>query len=330
MKIILPVAGKGTRLRPHTFSKPKSLLKVAGKTVLSHIIESLMVIDNAEFIFIVDSNGDVIKNYIESKYSISASYVVQKEQLGPAHAVWLAKDLIKDGDDILIVFNDTIAVYDYSKVVSLVSDSDGVIFAQKTDTPERFGIVKVDGGYISEIVEKPKDFIGDLAVVGIYYFKDGLKFMKSCDKMVEGENIEKGEYYMNYPIHDLIDSGLRFKAGEIDEWLDCGKPETLLSSNKLLLSKNNVNLGLVDNSVIIPPVFIPKNCSVKNSIIGPFVSLGDGCVVEHSIITDSIMDDYSKIKNEKLDNSIVGKNVCVLGSSKKINVGDNSIIDFSD
>ena len=144
MKIILPVAGKGTRLRPHTFTKPKSLLKVAGKSVLSHIIEDLMKIKDSEFIFIVDDNGDVIKDYVERRYKLNAEYVVQSKQLGPAHAVWLAKEFVKDGDDILVVFNDTICITDYSNISDYCSGGDGMIYVSKTEDPQRFGIVDMD------------------------------------------------------------------------------------------------------------------------------------------------------------------------------------------
>ena len=331
MKIILPVAGKGTRLRPHTFSKPKSLMSVAGKTVLSHIIESLLKINGAEFIFIVDDKGDVIKDFVNKKYDIDAEYVVQSEQLGPSHAVWLAKDFVKDGDDVLVVFNDTIAVTDYSKITEQCEDWDGMIYVCRTSDPQRFGIVDRDEDKsIKRIVEKPKEYIGDLAVVGAYYFKDGPAFMEACDEMIKKEQIERGEYYMNFPIYSLIKNGAKFRAKMVDLWLDCGKPETLLETNKGLLAMNCITKGVqfLNDSLIFPPVYIAESAIVRNSLIGPNVSIGEGVNVSDCKITNSIVDDGAILEGINLGDSIIGQNASALGNARRLNIGDHSVVDF--
>ncbi len=330
MKIILPVAGKGTRLRPHTFTKPKSLLKVAGKSVLSHIIEDLMKIKDSEFIFIVDDNGDVIKDYVERRYKLNAEYVVQSKQLGPAHAVWLAKEFVKDGDDILVVFNDTICITDYSNISDYCSGGDGMIYVSKTEDPQRFGIVDMDDDKsIKRIVEKPKEDIGNLAVVGVYYFKDGRKFMEACDSMIEQEQIEKGEYYMNFPIRTMIGNGAKLRAKTVEKWLDCGKPETLLHTNREILSMNySGEPMLVNDSLIIPPVYISDSAVIKNSHIGPYVSIGKDAQICNCKLENSIIDDGAILDGINLGDSIVGQNAGVMGNARKLNIGDNSIVDL--
>ena len=330
MKIILPVAGKGTRLRPHTFTKPKSLIKVAGKSVLSHIIEDLMKINDAEFIFIVDDNGDIIKDYVEKKYELNAEYVVQSEQLGPAHAVWLAKEFIKDGDDILVVFNDTICITDYLNIPDYCSGWDGMIYVSKTTDPQRFGIVERDDDKsIKQIVEKPKEYIGNLAVVGVYYFKDGKKFMDACDLMIKQELIEKGEYYMNFPIYSMIQDGARLRAKTVEKWLDCGKPETLLHTNREILTMNySGEPKLIGDSLIIHPVYISDSAVIKNSHIGPHVSIGKDVQIQNCKIENSIIDDGAVLDGINLGDSIVGQNAGVMGNARKLNIGDNSIVDL--
>ena len=330
MKIILPVAGKGTRLRPHTYTKPKSLMTVAGKTVLSHILDNLIDIDDAEFIFVVDGNGDVIKDYVKKRYDLDAKFVVQSEQLGPAHAVWLARDLIDEDEDILVVFNDTICLIDHSNITDLYKGWDGIVYVSKTNTPERFGIIDTyEDKSVKGIVEKPKDFIGDLAVVGVYYFKNGKKFMDACDIMIKDGMTEPGEYYMNYPIHKMIDEGLKFRTKTVDKWLDCGKPETLLETNRELLSRNSEgNLIDINGCLIIPPVYISDSAIIKNSLIGPYVTIGKNVQISNCKIENSIIDGGANLEGINLGDSIIGQNAAVMGNARKLNIGDNSIVDL--
>ncbi|MCB9362504.1 NTP transferase domain-containing protein [Candidatus Woesearchaeota archaeon] len=330
MKIILPVAGKGTRLRPHTFSKPKSLVKVAGNTVLYHIVDSLRKVEGAEFVFIVDKDNKVyIEEYIRRKFDMAAQYFIQEERLGPAHAVWLAKPAINEGDDMLIVFNDTIAITDYAKLTGLSEGYDGLLYVHQTETPERFGIVELtDNEVIKQIVEKPKEFIGDLAVVGAYYFKDAMRFMNACDQMIVNNEMEKGEYYMNFAIHKLIAEGAKLKSHPVEKWLDCGKPETLLETNRELLELHHGQAIENDASLIIPPVCIPDSATVKNCLIGPYVSIGENAFIEGCKIENSIIDDNAHIEGINLKESIIGQNAIVKGSARKLNIGDNSEVDF--
>jgi glucose-1-phosphate thymidylyltransferase len=232
MKIILPVAGKGTRLRPHTHTKAKSLVHVAGKTVLEHIVSRLEVLRAAELIFITDENGKQIEDFMAARFpGLNCSYIVQKERLGPAHAVALAAPRIEDGDDVLVVFNDTIFVTDLQRIPQLCDDCDGLIYSKEVEDYQRFGVNVVRGGTIVDMVEKPDTPVSRLAQVGLYYLKDGRRFMAYLEQTIAAGETVKGEYYLPAVFMRMIQDGRRFRAPEIDAWLDCGKPETLLETN---------------------------------------------------------------------------------------------------
>jgi len=326
MKIIIPLAGKGTRLRPHTFSKPKPLIKVAGKAVLGHILDSFKGMDIEELVFITGDMDDQIKNYISSNYKYKASYIRQEELLGDGFAVNLAKDNIAKGD-VLIVFVDTIFKADLSKIKSLKGD--GICWVKKTDTPERFGVVVVKDGFMTKIVEKPKEFVSDLAVIGLYYFKDSKKLFDNLDEVIK-KNLTSagGEYRIADALALMISKGLRFEAFDTDVWADCGNPETLLSTNRYLLENGCSNKPKGKNLVVIPPVCVDIGAEIENSIIGPFVSIGANAKIKNSIIKDSIIDDNSEIVNAALNRSLIGDSAVVKDTFRKFNVGDNSIIDF--
>jgi len=229
MKAILPVAGKGTRLRPHTHTKAKSLVNVAGKTVLEHIIERLKDAVVEEYIFIIDENGQQIKDFMANKFpELNCSYYVQQERLGPAHAVALGAPSVKPGDDLLVVFNDTIFVTDLAAIPTICSNADGLIYSKEVEDYQRFGVNVVEGEFIVDMVEKPDTPISRLAQVGLYYMKDGAGFIAAIEATIAAGETVKGEYYLPAVFMRMIGSGLNFKAPEIDDWLDCGKPETLL------------------------------------------------------------------------------------------------------
>ena len=322
LNIILPTAGRGTRLRPHTHSKPKSLVLVAGKSVLSHVMQNLSLFKEARYTFIVDDQGPVIKDYIDTHFGIEANYVEQKEKLGPGHAVWCAKPFVEEGDDVLVVYNDTLYISDLSDLRSL--ESDGAIFVKKTDDPQRFGITHLDGGYIKEIIEKPKEFVGDLAVVGMYYFKDGKAFMDACDKMISEGRQEKGEFYINEAIHTLIGEGHKLEAREIDVWLDCGQIPSLLETNKYLLSKAPRSEYDFKDTRIVHPVHIGDDCVISGSTIGPNASIASGSRITNSSVNDSIIGFDAIIEGCHLQDSVVGDNCCVEKVDGKMNIGDHS------
>lgn len=329
MKIILPVAGKGTRLRPHTHAKAKSLVHVAGKTVLEHIVRRLEPLHAEEYIFIIDEHGEQVRQFMSQNFpQLNCSYIVQKERLGPAHAVFLAASRIAPGDDLLVVFNDTIFVTDLTKITSLCADADGLIYSKEVDDYQRFGVNVMRDGVIVEMVEKPDTPISKLAQVGLYYLKDAACFMEYLRQCIEAGETVKGEYYLPAVFMRMIRDGLRLGAPEIDAWLDCGKPETLLETNRYLLNGRHHSHGELVNAVLIEPVHIGQGALVKNSVIGPNVSVAEGCVIEGCVIRDAILNTDCQVRHVTLAHSILGDAVSLQGVPRRMNIGDHSVLEM--
>ena len=329
MKVVLPVAGKGTRLRPHTHTKAKSLVHVAGKTVLEHIIERLQAIEIDEYIFITDENGQQVADFMDYKFpQLKCHYMVQRERLGPAHAVALAAPEVKDGDDLLVVFNDTIFVTDLAQIPQLCADADGLIYSKEVEDYQRFGVNVMRDDYIVDMVEKPDTPISRLAQVGLYYLKDGAAFLRYIEETIEAGETVKGEYYLPSVFMRMIADGRKLKAPEIDAWLDCGKPETLLDTNRYLLKGRHHIHGEAIDSVLIEPVHVGRGTVIKNSIIGPNVSIAAGSVIENSVIRDSILNSENKVSNLILSHSLLGDSVTLTGAPRRMNIGDHSLIEM--
>jgi len=329
MKIILPVAGKGTRLRPHTHTKAKSLVHVAGKTVLEHIISRLLPLNAQELIFITDENGSQIHDFMQQKFpALSCSYITQQERKGPAHAVWLAAPRITPNDDLLIVFNDTIFDTDLTRIPQLCSDCDGLIYSKEVEDYQRFGVNVIRDGFIAAMVEKPDTPVSKLAQVGLYYLKDAQRFMAYLAATIEAGDLVKGEYYLPAVFMRMINDGCRLKAPEIDAWLDCGKPETILETNAYLLKGRHHIHGKASNCVFIEPVHLEKGVVVRDSILGPNVSVAKGSVIERSIIRNSIINSDSSVSDMLLTDTILGDSVQLIGSPRKMNIGDHSLIEM--
>ncbi|MEZ4600889.1 MAG: sugar phosphate nucleotidyltransferase [Syntrophotaleaceae bacterium] len=329
MKMILPVAGKGTRLRPHTHTKAKSLVQVAGKTVLEHIVERLLTLSAEELVFITDDNGQQIEQFMQRKFpDLKCSYVVQHERLGPAHAVALAKPRIEEGDDVLVVFNDTIFVTDLRRIPELCREADGLIYSKEVEDYQRFGVNVLKDGFIVDMVEKPDTPVSRLAQVGLYYLKDGRKFMEYLDRTIGAGETVKGEYYLPSVFMRMIRDGMKFRAPEIDDWLDCGKPETLLETNRFLLQNRHYCGGETIDTVIIEPVHLAEGARVRGSILGPNVSIAAGTVIEESIIKDSIINAECQVSCMNLMSSILGDEVRLVGNPRRMNVGDHSLIEM--
>jgi glucose-1-phosphate thymidylyltransferase len=329
MKILLPVAGKGTRLRPHTHTKAKSLVHVAGKTVLEHIISRLQPLGATEYLFITDENGGQVRDFMDATFpDLCCSYIVQKERKGPAHAVFLAEPYIAPGEDLLIVFNDTIFDADLTLVHRLCADCDGLIYSKEVEDYQRFGVNVVRDGIIVDMVEKPDTLVSKLAQVGLYYLKDGVSFMRYLEQTISACEMVKGEYYLPAVFMRMIRDGKRFRAPEIDAWLDCGTPETLLQTNSYLLAGRHHNHGSIDNTVLIEPVHIEKGAVVRGSILGPNVSVAAGSVVESSILRNAIINGDTVVSNMILHDSILGDSVHLVGSTRRMNIGDHSLIEM--
>lgn len=329
MKIILPVAGKGTRLRPHTHTKAKSLVHVAGKTVLEHIVSRLVPLQAEEYIFITDENGAQIREFMKKTFpDLPCQYIVQKERKGPAHAVYLAEPRITGKDDLLIVFNDTIFVADLSRIPGLCADCDGLIYSKEVEDYQRFGVNVLDGEYIVSMVEKPETPVSRLAQVGLYYLKNGTSFMRALAGTIAAGDMVKGEFYLPSVFMRMIGAGGRLRAPEIDAWLDCGKPETLLETNRYLLQGRHHIHGEAINTVLVEPVHVEQGAVIRDSIIGPHVSIAAGSVIEKSIISESIINRNTEVRNMVLHDSILGDAVQMNGSPRRMNIGDHSLIEM--
>ena len=324
-KIIIPVAGIGTRLRPHTHTAPKGLLHVAGKPILGHILDALKQVKIDEAIFIVGFMGEQIVEYVKKNYKFKSKFIQQKELKGLGYAVWLANPEIKDNEPVLIVLGDTIFETDLSPVLNHKFDALGT---KKVEDPRRFGIVEMEKGFAKKLVEKPDKPTSNKAVVGVYYITSTKTFKESLEEMVKKRIMTKNEYQLTDALQLMIDKGVKFKTFEITGWYDCGKPETLLETNRHLLSRIKSARKLKD-SVVIPPVFVSKTATVINSILGPYVSVADKAVIRDSIIKDSIISERAEVNNSRLQSSLIGNNAMVHGVFHQLNVGDSSEIGYS-
>ncbi len=330
IKAIIPVAGFGTRLRPHTHSTPKALLHVAGKPILGHILDQVVELGIKDVVLILGYLGTKIKDYVEEEYpDMNFAYAQQEKAIGPAHAIGLAEPFCKDDERIMVIYGDTIFVGDMTEGFN--SKKDGAIAVKRVEDPRRFGVVEMKGDKIIDVVEKP-DYIKPMdAMIGIYFFNNAKLLFSSIKQMIKEERMTKGEFYVPDAMKVMLEKDAYLTTFQMDGWFDCGKPETLLSTNRYLLEKmSNGKQKIVDeNTIIIPPVFIGKDTELKNSIIGPYVSIADGVKVDTSIIKDSIINKGSVVKNAQLQESLIGENALVNDMIEKINIGDNSEISFS-
>ncbi len=327
MKAVILLAGLGTRLRPHTYSRPKPLVNVAGKPVLGHILDGMAEIQFDEIIFIVGYLGDQIEQYVATQYPhIRARFVTQEEMRGQAHAIHLAKDYIDE--EMLIIFGDTIWETDWTRLKRV--ESDGLIYCHEVPDPRRFGVVTLENGFVTRFVEKPQTPISNLAVVGVYYFKAWQKIMQAIDDIITLDIQTKGEYYLADAMQRMIEQGAKLEAERISVWEDCGTREAILRTNRYLLAKNGEQCGDTEASHIIPPVHIAAGAQVRRSIIGPNVSISEGAVIEDSILRDCIISEDAQVQNAMLEWSLIGSDARVRGAFERLNVGDSSEIDFAE
>lgn len=329
MKVIIPMAGFGSRLRPHTFTKPKPLINVAGKPVLGHVLDMFVDLPVEEYLMITGYLGDQIEDYMARDYShLKASFFEQKELNGQSPAVLLAKDHV-DGP-VLIVFVDTIIEADLSKLKHETADA--VAWVKAVEDPRRFGVAEVDeNDFVTRLIEKPSSMDNNLVVVGFYYFKDGPACMRALERQVNEGIQTKGEFYLADAFQLMLQEGLKMRVERVDVWEDCGKPETVLHTNQFLLDNGRDNSAEVQSRkdvVIIPPVNIHPTARVEQSVIGPYVTLAAGCTVKNAIVRDSIIDEEAYIGETMLANSLIGKQARVTGRFRSFNVGDMSGVGF--
>jgi len=328
LKIVIPMGGYGTRLRPHTWSKPKPLIYLAGKTVLDYVLDQMSTLTNpgdTEYIFIIGPQGEQIRTHMQRFHpEKKVHYAIQSEMKGQSHAIFQGQPHLQG--PMLLVFSDTLTEVDLSVLDD--EQSDGVIWVKPVPDPRRFGVVKADkNGRVESLIEKPSDMSNNLAVVGFYYFKNSAQLLSAIEEQMEKDITLKNEFFLADAINILLSRGLNIRAEEVNVWLDAGTPETLLETNRYLLENRHDNsadfkgcLGIT----VIPPVHIPSNVHLENVVIGPNVSIGDGCVLKNVIIQDSIVGENSDINHILLEKSLVGSGVKVHGQALSLNLGDES------
>jgi glucose-1-phosphate thymidylyltransferase len=331
MKAIIPVAGAGTKLRPHTYTQPKALIPLAGKTILSIIVDQLADAGIQEFIFIVGYLGEKIQDYVREKYPhLKSHFVIQNERQGIGHAILLTKEIVGD-DEIFIVLGDTICEYEVPSVLALQGSVLGV---KRVDDPRNFGVAEIeDDGTISRVVEKPQIPKSNMALVGIYRIRES-SFLFSClSSNINNQLTSYGEYSLTDAIECMLDNGVKFQPFKVQNWFDCGKKETLLESNAKLLKKFGSNISedhQFENVIIVEPVSIAPGCEIRNSIIGPNVAIGEKTKVRYSIVTDSIIGSFANLDDIVLTHSLIGSDTEVKGESRSLNIGDNTEIDLGE
>lgn len=332
MNIIIPMAGMGKRMRPHTLTVPKPLLPIAGKPIVQRLVEDIAAVCNEpinEVAFVIGDFGTAVElQLLKIAESIGAKGRIyyQDEALGTAHAVLCATPALTG--EVIIAFADTL----FKAQFQLDKTADGTIWVHKVANPNQFGVVKLDGNNnITEFVEKPSEFVSDLAIIGIYYFKDGDNLLNEIQYLIDNDIMEKGEYQLTNALENMKNKGLIFKPGEVEEWLDCGNKDATVYTNQRVLEIKKAEFA-VDysqfnhGSKIIEPCYIGKDVVIENSTIGPYVSIGDGTVVKNSNISNSILQNYCTIDHANFSNSMIGNHVTLNGESNEYSIGDYSTL----
>jgi len=333
LKIVIPMAGYGKRLRPHTWSRPKQLLTLAGKTVIEHVLDTFSSLPEdvkIEFVFIVGYLGDKIKTYMSEEHpDITVHFVVQDEMKGQSHAIYLAKDYI-DGP-MIMVFADTLIETDLGFLVE--EKSDIVAWVKPVPDPRRFGVAEVGkDNLVTRLIEKPKAMDNNLALVGFYYFKKGQDLISAIEKQIEQQVQLKGEFFLADAINIMLeDKKNRMRTEKVQVWLDAGTFDAMLSTNRYLLEHGHDNSEKAAQRIgvhVIPPVFIHPEAEVESSVIGPHTTVDAGCKVVSSVVHNSIIEKGSQVVDVLLNGSLIGQNTIVKGGSISINVGDNTEIEI--
>ncbi|MBN1475416.1 NTP transferase domain-containing protein [Candidatus Sumerlaeota bacterium] len=331
MKAIIPVAGVGTRMKPHTHTAPKVLLRVAGKPMLGHILDELVKIGVEEVTLIVGYYGDKVIDYVNSNYHFRrVNYVWQEERRGLGHAIWMTKKHHRTDEPVLIILGDTIFRADFKKLFQF---KNSVLGVKEVEDPRRFGIAQLDesGTLITRLVEKPTEYVGNLALVGIYYITQSKLMFKCLDLIIRKDIRTRGEFQITDALQEMISQGAAFVPFRIEGWYDCGKPETLLETNRVLLDLFKAKptasqMRQFKDSVILPPVSIHPSAKICHSIIGPHVDVAEGTSISHSIISDSIISSEAIVSNMIAAQTIIGNGAIATGVTHQLNVGDNSEI----
>lgn len=335
MKIIVPMAGRGSRLRPHTLTVPKPLIPIAGKPIVQRLVEDIAKVcgeEIEEVAFIIGDFGDAVEKSlleIAERLGAKGSIYHQIEPLGTAHAIKCAEESMQG--NVVVAFADTLFRADFI----LDKESDGVIWVKSVQDPSAFGVVKLDNqGFITDFIEKPQTFVSDLAIIGIYYFNSAEKLMDEINYIISNDIKNGGEYQLTLALENLKAKGAKFSAGQVNDWMDCGNKNATVETNGKILEYEKEEMShfaptsIVENSLIIPPCFIGENVKISNSKIGPGVSVGNNTVIVNSNIDNSLIQENTKINHGNLSNSMIGNSAHYYGVAREISLGDFSVLDF--
>ncbi len=328
------MAGMGTRMRPHTLTVPKPLIVLAGKSIVQRLVEGIVKVCAEpvdEIGFVIGKFGEKVEKQliqIAENVGAKAKIYYQLEAMGTAHAVWCAADSL-DGKTV-VAFADTLFFADFK----IDNKTDSIIWVQKVENPEAYGVVTTDEtGFITGFEEKPKTFVSDLAIIGIYYFKDGLVLKKELQNIIDNKIMKSGEYQLTTALENLRHKGLKFLPGEVEEWLDCGNKGITVQTHSRVLAKSAdatflASTAEIVNSTVIQPCYIGENAKILNSVVGPFVSIGENSSVSNSIIKTSIIQNDSEIDSVNAHNSMIGSFTKISGKVSDLSIGDYNVIDF--
>ena len=328
-KIIIPMAGLGSRMRPHTWSRPKPLLYLAGKTVLDHALDqfdTLPGLAEAEYVFIVSPNqGDMIQEHMQTVHPQKrVHFVVQEHMRGQSDALLTAREFLQG--PVLIAFSDTLIETDLGFLSS--EKADGVAWVKPMPDPRRFGVAETDkNGRVTRLIENPSDLTNNLVLVGFYYFREGGALTQAIEEQIKRKINLKGEFFLADAINLLLEGGAKLKSHRTAVWLDAGIPESLLETNRYLLDHGRGNCDVAGNLpgvTIVPPVSIPAGTVIESSVIGPHVTLGEGTKLKNVIVRNSIIEAGTQVTDMVIEGSLIGRNVVLEGKPDKLSIGDNS------
>ncbi len=332
MKALIPVAGVGTRLRPHTYTQPKPLMPVAGKPIICFIVDKLAEVGIKDFVFVIGYLGEKVRHFIEATYpDLRTEFVYQEQREGSAHAVWTAREAIEDEDEIFIAFGDTIFDVDLSHMLDCPHSCLGV---KKVSDPRDFGVAEFgEDGRVTRLVEKPRIPKSNMAIVGIYKVREVPALLRATEHLIKHEIRTVGEYQLTDALQLMVEQGIHFHTLPVQNWFDCGRKEVLLETNALLLDQRGSatserELPVFDNTIFIHPVAVGNNCNIANSIIGPHVTIGDNARIQRSIVKDSIIGNFAALEDVVLKHSVIGSDASIRGMDLNLNIGDNTEIDF--
>lgn len=331
MKAVIPVAGAGKRLRPLTYTQPKPLIPVAGKPIISFIVDQLLGAGVEEFVFVVGYLGEKIQNYIQDKYpDLKATFVTQTDRLGSGHALWTARESFADAEEIIIFFGDVIID---AQIGDIVHNEHSCLAVKKVADPRQFGVVELRGKQkVHRLVEKPRIPKSDLAMVGIYKIKEVSLLLDALEFNITREIKTNDQFPLTDALMRMLEKDVHFDIYPVDNWFDCGQREVLLETNAIFLDREGFaseDIPNLENSIIIHPVSIGKDCRISNSIIGPHVTVGSNVLINNAILKESIIGNYTSIKEVILQRSVVGNDTSITGLRQSLNIGDNTEIDFS-